>query len=122
MCEWRVQNVDFVPHWNANDLKSRWQNILMDWKQNKINGFSIENQQQVLLVEQDAGFYKTERSWMSLLDSRNFIQSCFVFVFLDVAHNMAHIVVFLQRNTTICAIFAVVLLLVIVLADPSYVL
>lgn len=79
MCEWRVQNVDFVPHWNANDLKSRWQNILMDWKQNKINGFSIENQQEVLLVEQDAGFYKTERSWMSLLDSRNFIQSCFVF-------------------------------------------
>lgn len=34
----------------------------MDWKQNKINGFSVENQQQVLLVEQDAGFYKTERS------------------------------------------------------------
>lgn len=92
----------------------------MDWKQNQINGFSIENQQQVLLVEQDAGFYKTERSWMSLLDSRNFIQSCFFF--LDVAHNMAHTVVFLQRNTTICAIFAVVLLLVIVLADPSYVL
>lgn len=51
----------------------------MDWKQNQINGFSIENQQQVLLVEQDAGFYKTERSWMSLLDSRNFIQSCFFF-------------------------------------------